>query len=517
MASPKVAALKLAVDETDPEKEDTREVMPSPGNPLAVVRKILRDRTQGKHLLLRKWNGDFYTYVGPHYEVTHTESLRKWLYERLEDCCYIKEDKDGNVEKLDWAPNKSKLDHLIDAMTAPTLIPQEIAPPSWLSTGRPAHGYVPCQNGLVDIATKTRHPCTPDYFGTVCIPFDHNPDAPLPEQWLAFLRTLWPPVAAEPNCPGHFTGNTLLPCHGVHEAEEIRTLQQWFGLVLSGRLSLQKMLLLVGPPRSGKGTIARILKDLVGAANCSAPTLAGISQNFGLETSIGKTLMIVGDARLSQQGQETVVERLLSISGEDTLTLDRKNKTAWTGTMQTRIMILSNELPRFVDVSGAIASRFVILRLGQSFLGREDTALEGRLRQEFPGILKWALDGLEDLTNLGRISEAPSHMAAMEELYDLVSPIKSFLRDVCGCDGTNLGPFNVPFADLYRNYAEWCEENGRKPKSTAGFSSDLKTTMPGIHTDYRPKDALGRKMPRHVRGLSVTQEWKNRVRVHRRY
>ena len=80
-------------------------------------------------------------------------------------------------------------------------------------------------------------------------------------------------------------------------------------------------------------------------ANCSSPTLALIAQNFGLETSIGKTLMIVGDARLTQQGQETVVERFLNITGQDSITLDRKYKSAWHGTMGARIMMLSNEFP----------------------------------------------------------------------------------------------------------------------------------------------------------------------------
>ena len=55
------------------------------------------------------------------------------------------------------------------------------------------------------------------------------------------------------------------------------------------------------------------------------------------------------------------VERLLSISGEDTLTIDRKYRDPWTGRLPTRFMILTNELPRFTDSSGALASRFVDL------------------------------------------------------------------------------------------------------------------------------------------------------------
>ena len=62
---------------------------------------------------------------------------------------------------------------------------------------------------------------------------------------------------------------------------------------------------------------------------------------------------------------------LLSISGEDTLTIDRKYREPWTGRLPTRFMILTNELPRFSDSSGALASRFVMSILtGRSTGGR---------------------------------------------------------------------------------------------------------------------------------------------------
>lgn len=471
--------------------------IPGPQEPLKVARVLLGEVTEQGHMLVRRWRGEWWRYVGPHWVEFEDAAVRKWLYESLEDAVYVVQGEDG-AEYKPWNPDKTKVDKVLDAMGAPSLLSRDVDAPAWLDTGGTAAGYVPCRNGLVDVNTRETLPLTPNYFGTVGIPLDYDPDAAEPTEWLKFLRELW-------------------PTEDGTDAEEIRVLRQWFGYVLSGRLDLQKMLLLIGPPRSGKGTIARILRDLIGAANCSAPTLAGIAQNFGLETSIGKTLMIVGDARLASEGQTTVVERLLSISGQDSITLDRKNKTAWTGTMQTRVMILSNELPKFLDASGAIASRFVILKLEESFLGREDTHLETRLRAEFPAILKWALAGLVDLTRAGRLHEGAAHRAAMEEMTDLVSPISAFLRDVCGVDSPRKpGALNpdatVAFSALYQEYDAWCAENGRHAKNTAGFSADLKTQMPGLKTDHRPYDESGRKLPRHVKGLTVSTEWKTRVR-----
>ncbi len=47
------------------------------------------------------------------------------------------------------------------------------------------------------------------------------------------------------------------------------------------------------------------------------------------------------------------VERLLSISGEDTLPVNRKYRDHWTGKLPSRLHVISNELPRLGDASEA--------------------------------------------------------------------------------------------------------------------------------------------------------------------
>ena len=71
-----------------------------------------------------------------------------------------------------------------------------------------------------------------------------------------------------------------------------------------------------------------------------------------------------------------VVERLLSISGEDTLTVNRNYRDQWTGKLPSRLHVIRNELPRLGDASAAIVGRIVLLPLSRSWLGREDHGLE---------------------------------------------------------------------------------------------------------------------------------------------
>jgi putative DNA primase/helicase len=221
-----------------------------------------------------------------------------------------------------------------------------------------------CTNGLLHLPTRDLLPHSPAFFTQNALDYDYDPAAPKPVSWLAFLNQMWP-----------------------DDAESIAALRQIFGYCLTAYTSQQKAFLVVGPKRSGKGTIARVLARIVGADNTVAPTLAGLGTNFVLAPLIGRRVAIISDARLGGRADQAVIaERLLSITGEDAITIDRKYREAWTGKMGVRFLILTNELPRLADASGALASRFIVLVLTESFYGREDSGLTNKLLAELPGI-----------------------------------------------------------------------------------------------------------------------------------
>ena len=132
-----------------------------------------------------------------------------------------------------------------------------------------------------------------------------------------------------------------------HLAEKFR------GKNLTPDTSQQKILSLIGPKRSGKSVIGRVTTEVIGQQNVAGTTLSDLGERFGLEPLMGRNLAIIPDARLRGQSPK-VVERLLSISGQDMLLVDRKGYAATSVVLPTRLMILSNELPRFDDASGAL-------------------------------------------------------------------------------------------------------------------------------------------------------------------
>jgi putative DNA primase/helicase len=236
--------------------------------------------------------------------------------------------------------------------------------------------------------------------------------------------------------------------------------------------------LLVGPKRSGKGTIGRVLTGLLGRHSVAAPTLAGMATNFGLSPLIDRPLALISDARLSGRTDSSlVVERLLSITGQDALTIDRKYREPWTGRLPARFVILTNELPRLSDSSGALASRFVALVLTRSFYGHENPLLTGELLTEAPAIFNWALDGLDRLLARGYFVVPASARESIEALHDLSSPVAAFIRERC-----HVAPgATVLVDDLFGHWQKWCTEQGNEHCGTASsFAVELRSAVPTL-------------------------------------
>jgi putative DNA primase/helicase len=353
----------------------------------------------------------FYQWNGSAYPELPQSSLRAQIYGFLDES--LTAGKKGELRPV--KPTAAMVSNILDGLRAAAHLDGKIAAPAWLNqiSELPPEEIVACANGLLHLPTLSLVPTTPAFFSYNALDFAFDPDAAQPTQWLEFLHQLW-----------------------QNDQESISTLQEIFGHCLVPDTTQQKAFLLIGPKRSGKGTIARVLAKLIGTANCVAPTLAGLGTNFGLAPLIGKRVAIISDARLGGRADQHAIAERMSITGEDALTIDRKYSSAWTGQLQTRFIIVSNELPKLTDSSGALASRFIILLLTESFYGREDLALTGKLIKELPGILNWAITGWRRLSNFGYFNQPKSALDAVQHFEDLGSPIGAYARNATSAQHT---------------------------------------------------------------------------------
>ena len=236
--------------------------------------------------------------------------------------------------------------NIVEFIRAQTLVPSSQEMPRWIGKAGPfpAEEAVVFRNGILHLPAVAEgnaelHELTPRLFTTNAVDYAYDPDRGCPE-FFEFLSTLW-----------------------ARDQESIETLQEVFGYLLSRDRTQQKIFMVVGPRRAGKGSLGRLLRVLVGSSNLATPKLHEFAQPFGLAGLLNKPVALISDARLSHRTDAVaVVETLLSISGEDPQNIPRKFLPTITGVMlPTRFLLLTNELPQIKDASSAFSGRVILL------------------------------------------------------------------------------------------------------------------------------------------------------------
>lgn len=416
-----------------------------------------------------RFGGEFFRAQRSHYEPVSDEEITAMIYEFLDG----KRDVATNAP---IKPDRALVETILHAVKAAALI-QPGAVPCWLgeARGRPdTRNVIPFGNGLLDLESRQLIRPTRGWFGLNARDFNWLPRATAP-QWCTFLASVF-----------------------GDDVEAIEAIAEWFGYLLTVDTSQQKALLVIGPPRSGKGTILRVLRQLLGATNVAAPTLAGLGGAFGLQGLVGKLAALISDARISRAADILAIgETILRVTGEDSVSVPRKFKDDWNGRLVARFVVVSNELPALLDQSGALSSRFVVIKLRNSFLGREDLGLTDRLLEELPGIVNWALDGLDRLRERGHFRQPASALDAVHQLEALASPVKAFIGECCALEaGASVG-----CGALYAAWAHWAAVQGRDHVGTQQtFGRDLAAALPGVRVT-RPRVNGGRE--RHYEGVRL--------------
>ena len=475
-------AAKLLADALERKGEahgEADRIVSSPTSPLAVARELVEALyTEHDHAgapLLRVHGGDFFRWNGQCWPRIAESEVRSAAYRWLEHARYEHPEQGEQA----FNPSRRKIDDVMDALRSAVLLDSKTAAPCWTEAKADfsAEEIVSMSNGLLHVPSRNLLSHTPHFFCHHSLAFPFSPVCGPPARWLEFLGQLWD-----------------------DDRSSVQALQEMMGYILGNDTHLQKIFLFVGPKRSGKGTIGRVLTALLGSHNVAAPTLAGLATNFGLSPLIGKPLGLISDARLSgKSNNAVVVERLLSVSGEDGLTIDRKYREPWTGRLPTRFIVMTNELPQLTDSSGALASRFIIFVLKKSFYGNENPRLTDELQREGPAIFNWALEGLDRLNERGHFLSPGAGREAMQQLEDLSSPIAAFIRDKCIVDSTR----QVEENSLWEGWKSWCESDNRSLGTKVNFRKNLGAAVP---TTKRIRPRNGEDRPFVYSGIGLQSD-----------
>jgi len=295
-------------------------------------------------------------------------------------------------------------------------------------------------------------PHTPDYFSFVQLPYDYDPKAEC-KLWLTFLNDV-------------MTGR----------ADYILLLQQWLGYLLRPDLRQQKFLLCVGEGANGKGVFFEVIQNLVGFENCSEVPIARFNNPFSLIATQGKMVNLTHES--SGLIDEIAETTLKSFVAGDRMTFERKFRDAISDVPTAKIMVATNDLPRFNDKSQAIWRRILLVPFDKVVPPEQQIeTLADEIKKELPGVLNFAIEGLRKLNAVGRFTMPESSNAMLEQYRQDANPARAFLLEYY--ENTRNGD-NVSCEEVYRQYRVWCDVKGCHSLADRTFGKEVRRVFPGI-------------------------------------
>ena len=357
--------------------------------------------------------------------------------------------------------------------------------PCWLD-GRKADNLLVCADSVVNLDDLTTQPHTPKLFAVTKLPYRYDPQAACPT-WTKYLKSVWP-----------------------DDADAIALAQEFAGYTLLGANPLQSMLLLQGAKRGGKGVFVRTLCALVGRENTCSISVRNFVKDFALWGARGKSIIIIPDIRAPKNGlPPEIVEILKAITGNDQVDVNGKGRDIVSEPLTGKIIASTNDLLTFEDDSGALFDRLIALKFTRSFLpvdhpdyveGQDqDPQLENKLQTELPGILNWAIQGLQRVKQRQRFTLPASSNALKEELAAEGSPVKRFVSDCLVREPAG----RVPVDDTFQLWEAWCDTAEVDAGSKKAFGKILRSACPWIKNEKADVSDDNGKRPREYRGIAV--------------
>lgn len=308
------------------------------------------------------------------------------------------------------------------------------------------------QNGIVDLndPNLTVIPHTQEFFIMNELNYNFVPEAKCPE-WLNFLSSIW----------------------GDNQALKDQ-LQEFMGYCLTADNSLQRFALLIGKSRAGKGTITRVMTNLVGRENMTAPSLSNFIKDSALHEMSKASLALVPEAHeLHPSIRDSVLSNLKAITGGDPVNYHVMYKGGQSSVLSLKVVISTNGMPKFNDPSGALMNRALVFKFTKSFAGIEDIMLDTKLEDEMPGITQWAIEGLRRLRANGKFTEAADGRELKDEMKKDMFPLSGFIEDCVDMVPTAF----TQLEDIYRAYRIWASSEGLKsPMTKVTFNQVLRNS-----------------------------------------
>ena len=221
--------------------------------------------------------------------------------------------------------------------------------------------------------------------------YDGQADCP---KWKKFLSQ----VIRKPDSKGRAIFKAE-PLPEEIDHETINVIQEYIGYCFSKSFRYEKMLVCTGGGSNGKSVFFNVIEALIGKANMSTLDLASInvsSLRVGMENKLVNFSSEIGNTK---DLNFDLVKKI--VSGEPIL-INPKYLQPYETRSYGKLIFNGNSLLQKVEHSTAFFRRFIIVNFLCKIEGENiKYDLTDELKTELPGIMNWAIEGLQRLNKNG--------------------------------------------------------------------------------------------------------------------
>ncbi|MGW6190582.1 DNA primase family protein [Bacillus cereus] len=227
-------------------------------------------------------------------------------------------------------------------------------------------------------------------------------------------------------------------------------IQEIMGYTLSNSNAAQKAFFYYGEGANGKSVLSDIQEALISPKNVTHVALANLNSRFAMQSMLNKKLNSSNENEITN-GLDTQIFK--AIVGGDSVTVDIKGKAPVDVVLKCKLIFLINNLPNTKDYSHGFFRRIVIIPFNRQFHEEEqDRYLTEKLKDELPGILNFAVEGLRRLKNNDFIfTKSPAIEEMNEDYKKQQDPVQQFFVEAMEyCEGAR-----TPKKDILDTYKHW--------------------------------------------------------------
>lgn len=272
----------------------------------------------------------------------------------------------------------------------------------WSEMGTP-NRTVTVENGLLDVESRTLRDLRPEDRALHRLPVEYDPSARCP-RWKEFLEQVTDGEAAR------------------------RKLQEFVGYCLAGGEPwLKKALMIFGPTDAGKTVFLEVVERLFGEeANAAQTPQYLANQRWGVHQLAGKPVNIRHDIDADRIQKPGIIKEIVD---GNAVTAEQKGKDPYRFKPTTRLLFAANRAPKRTRDDEAFWNRWLTVVFPESIPPEEQadkTELLAELTDELPGVLNWALDGLDRLRETGGFTEPKSPVEVRRVWEQYGGPVERF-------------------------------------------------------------------------------------------